>query len=59
MKTIFCLLCGIVILPSEAHAYLDAGTGGMLLQLLLGGFAIAGAGVKIYWNKITSCFKRK
>lgn len=36
---------------SGAHAYLDAGTGSMILQVLLGGIAgllIAG---KLYWHK--------
>lgn len=39
---------------SGAHAYLDAGTGSMILQVLLGGIAgllIAG---KLYWYKFLS-----
>lgn len=42
------------ISASSAHAYLDAGTGSMILQVLLGGFAgllIAG---KLYWYKFLS-----
>ena len=33
-----------------AHAYLDPGTGGMLLQLLLGGFAAALVVLRLYWH---------
>jgi hypothetical protein len=33
-------------------AYLDPGTGSMLVQLLVGGFAAAGVAAKLYWQKI-------
>ncbi len=36
---------------SPALAYLDPGTGGMLLQLLLGGFAAAFVILKLYWQQ--------
>jgi hypothetical protein len=32
-------------------AYLDPGSGSMLLQLLLGGFAAVGVGAKLYWRR--------
>jgi len=38
--------------PRPAHAYLDANTGSLLLQLLLGGvagFALLG---KLYWQRL-------
>lgn len=35
----------------EAAAYIDPGTGGMLLQLLLGGIAGAFVVLKLYWNR--------
>jgi hypothetical protein len=34
-----------------AHAYLDAGTGSMILQLLLGGVAGAALVGKLYWHR--------
>jgi len=42
--------------PTPAHAYLDPGTGSMMLQVLLG--AIAGGLVvgRLYWQKIKSFF---
>lgn len=55
------LLVVIGLFASEApvHAYLDPGSGSMLLQVLLGGFAAAGVIVKLYWNRLTSLFRRK
>lgn len=38
--------------PSAAHAYLDPGAGGMLLQLLLGGAAGLLVVLKLYWHRI-------
>lgn len=37
---------------TSAHAYLDAGTGSMLLQLLLGGFAGLALVGKLYWHRL-------
>ena len=34
-----------------AHAYLDAGTGSMILQLLLGGVAGIALVGKLYWHR--------
>ena len=34
-----------------AHAYLDPGNGSMLLQLLLGGFAGLGVGIRVMWQR--------
>jgi hypothetical protein len=42
------LLCGA---PS-AFAYLDPGTGSMLLQVILGGIAAVGVALKLFWHKI-------
>lgn len=33
-------------------AYLDAGTGSMLLQLLVGGIAAIGVAAKFYWRRL-------
>ncbi|WP_309083387.1 hypothetical protein [Chelativorans sp.] len=39
------------ISTSGAHAYLDAGTGSMILQVLLGGIAGLAIAGKLYWHK--------
>jgi hypothetical protein len=33
-------------------AYLDAGTGSMIVQILVGGVAAAGVALKIYWRRL-------
>ena len=40
------------MLPATVFAYLDPGSGSMLVQLLVGGVAAAGVALKLYWYKI-------
>jgi hypothetical protein len=42
--------------PKTAHAYLDPGTGSILLQVLIGGVAGLGVIVKLYWHRLRSLF---
>jgi len=42
-----------------ALAYLDPGTGSMVLQLLLGGIAGVIVIVKMYWERVATLFRRK
>ncbi len=46
---------------STAHAYLDPGTGSIILQVLLGGVAGLALACKLYWQKFVSMLgiKRK
>jgi hypothetical protein len=37
---------------APAFAYLDPGSGSMLLQVILGGFAALGVAMKLYWHKV-------
>jgi hypothetical protein len=39
---------------SSAHAYLDPGTGSIILQVLLGGIAGMVVAIKLYWHKFLS-----
>lgn len=41
-----------------AHAYLDPGTGSIMLQLLLGGVAGSLVIFKLYWQKFKDLFSR-
>ena len=41
-----------------AQAYLDPGTGAIILQMLLGGVAGALVILKLYWHRFTSFFRR-
>ena len=42
--------------PERAHAYLDPGTGSMLLQFVAGGLLAAIGVTKVYWKRIKSIF---
>lgn len=42
--------------PESAHAYLDPGTGSMLLQALIGGIAMALGAISIYWARVRTFF---
>ncbi len=46
-------------LVTPAVAYLDPGTGSMIVQLLLGGIAGALVVGKLYWQRFKSFFSRK
>ena len=61
MHKYFCavLLALWLVLEVPVEAYLDPGSGSMLLQILLGGFAAVGVIAKLYWNRVTSLFTRK
>jgi hypothetical protein len=43
---------------APVDAYLDPGSGSMLLQLLLGGFAAFGVVAKLYWRRIIPLVRR-
>ena len=61
MHKYFCavLLAVWLMLEVPVEAYLDPGSGSMLLQVLLCGFAGIAVIVKLYWNRVTSLFNRK
>lgn len=47
-----------LITPSVAFAYLDPGSGSMLLQLVLGGLAGLAVIAKLYWHRLLGLFGR-
>jgi hypothetical protein len=42
----------LLLVISDAVAYLDPGTGSMLLQVILGGVAAVAVAIKLYWHKL-------
>jgi hypothetical protein len=48
----------LITYTSPAHAYLDPGTGSMLIQGLIGGLAVAMSFISIYWHKLKSFFSK-
>ena len=63
MKSAFsvAVVAATILLAMErpVEAYLDPGTGSMLLQVLLGGFAAVGVAAKLYWHRLATLFSRK
>ena len=58
-KTAFFLVCVFLnCLPFPAYAYLDPGTGSLILQALIGGVAAAGAFASLYYQKIKLFLRR-
>ena len=58
-KTIVSLaaISAIATFSTEAHGYMNPGTGSMILQALIAGFAVISVTVKIYWYKLVAFFK--
>jgi hypothetical protein len=51
------LIVLVFVLPTgPAHAYLDPGTGSIILQMLLGGVAGGLVVVRLYWARIRLWF---
>ena len=46
-------------LPLPAMAYLDPGTGSIILQGAIAGIAVAWFTIKMYWYKLASFFGKK
>ena len=58
MKVFLLLAAIILVLPQNAHAYLDPGSGSMIVQLLIAGIAGLGVGIKFFWRRIVDKFKK-
>lgn len=59
MLQIALLVTGILVaFERPVGAYLDPGTGSMLLQALLGGVAALGVIARLYWHRLTAVFTR-
>jgi hypothetical protein len=62
MNQVGCV-CGLSIffltlMCSNAHAYIDPGSGSHLFQVLIASLLAALYGIKVYWLKITAYFQR-
>jgi hypothetical protein len=43
----------------QVLAYLDPGSGSMIIQIIVGGVAAVGVTMKLYWRRITGVFRGK
>ena len=58
MNFLILLLFFNLFFLSKAQAYIDPGSGSIILQALLGALVAAGASISIYWNKLKDFFKK-
>ena len=56
---IACLTVVILLMAAPAYAYVDPGTGGMLIQLVTGGIAGLLVLTRLFWSRIRDVFRRQ
>ena len=55
----FLTVClSLLVIPS-ASAYIDPGSGSLIFQAIVGGLMAAGLAIGVFWQRITSFFRRK
>ncbi len=47
-----------ILIPEEARAYLDPGTGSYIFQILIAVFLGALVGAKVFWHRFTALIRR-
>jgi len=57
-KIILFLLIYNSVITNNAYAYLDPGTGSIILQAILGAIAAGFSYCAFYWNKVKNFFKK-
>ncbi len=55
------LLCFVllVLFPSVSMAYIDPGTGSMIIQMIVAGLVAVGISGKVFWGRIKGLFNKK
>lgn len=46
-----------LLFPTDAYAYLDPGTGSLLIQSIIAAVAAAGYAVRTNWDRLTRLFR--
>ncbi len=54
LSTVWMSMAVYLAFPSPAHAYLDPGTGSILLQGLIGAVVGGWVATRLYWSKLKS-----
>jgi hypothetical protein len=52
------LLLVVLAYATPAHAYLDPGTGSIVLQAVIATIAAAAVAIRLYWGRLKSLFTR-
>ena len=53
---LYIIILSILIFPQIVFAYLDPGTGSLIIQIILGIIFGIGLGIRIFWSKIKQFF---
>ena len=56
MTRLFALALLLVLLSTPAYAYLDPGTGSMIVQGLVAALAVVSAAIAAFWTRIRQLF---
>lgn len=59
MRYLKIIILLIFFLIENAYAYLDPGSGSMIIQAILAGIAAAFSGIYVYWSKLKNFFQSK
>jgi hypothetical protein len=49
----------LIAVSSPAHAYIDPGTGSLIIQSIIGAIAAVGVTLKLYWHKLKVLVSKK
>lgn len=52
-------ICLSLLVVAPAAAYIDPGSGSLIFQAIVGGLMAAGLAIGVFWQRITSFFRRK
>jgi len=53
------ILASAQLFISDSYAYIDPGTGSLVIQMIIGGLVGVGITCKVYWYKIKEGFSTK
>lgn len=57
--TVLLAVAGMVIAaPGAAHAYLEPGSGNLLVQLIVSAVVAVGVAIRVYWGRLCRLFRR-
>ena len=59
MFTIYLTALLIILFELPINAYIDPGTGSLVIQFIVGGIVGLSVLIKIFWSKIVRIFNRK
>ena len=58
MKSKIAIFLFFFILTTKAHAYLDPGTGSIILQAIVAAFAAFFTSIYVFWSKVKNFFNK-